>query len=590
MPTSPRLTRSRADPRRAWRVVATAAIVSGASTLALAACHHDRPGAASRSPGAVGGTVVIATAGDAESLVPPLVSGITARQVTDLVFEPLAEIGPGLNTVGDAGFRPRLARSWTWGADSLTIAFAIDPRARFHDDTPVRAADVRFSFNLYRNPATGATDAADLADIDSVTVRDSLTAVFWFRRRAPEQFYSAVSALHILPAARLRGIAPATLATSAFARAPIGSGPFRFASRAPGRQIELVANPAYHLGRPLLDRVVWSVTPDPAAAVARMLTGDADVYEALRPDLLGAMSQRPTLRTLTYPGLYDGYLRFNLCDPDAPRSTALARGDVPTPPHPIFGERALRRALAAALDRRMMVRNVFDTLATVALGPFTRAQLAADTTVIQPVYDPAAAARALDALGWHPSGPDGIRVRNGRRLSFTLIAPTSSQPRVRYAVLIQEQLRRVGVEVHVETLEFVAYLTRMRERRFDAAVDGRLLGPSAQDLWATWTTAAARAPGSANSGGYANPAFDAALDRALAAPTRSAAAPWFHRAYQTIIDDAPAVWLFEPRSILTFERRLRPVEVRPDAWWAGMARWSVTPGEEIARDRIGIGR
>lgn len=565
--------------RGAWTgIVASIAAAVGVSATGLA-CGRAPVGHRSATGG---GTVVIATAGDAESLVPPLVSGVTADQVADLVFEPLAEIGPALNTVGDAGFRPRLARTWRWAADSLSIAFALDPRARFHDGTPVRAADVRFTFQLYRDPATGSPLAADLADIDSVTARDSLTAVFWFRRRSPDQFYAAVYPLRILPAARLRGIAPAALGQSAFARAPVGSGPFRFAARTPGSQIEVVADTNYHLGRPLLDRVVWSVTPDPAAAVARMLTGDADVYEAIRPEQIGAMAHRPTLRTLTYPGLYEGYLRFNLRDPDAPNP-----GTIGAPAHPLFGDRALRRALATALDRRTMVRNVFDTLAVVSLGPFTHVLPTADTTVVQPVYDPAAAARALDALGWRARGPDGVRVRAGRRLSFTLIAPVSSQTRMRYAVLIQEQLRRVGVEVHVETLEFVAYLTRLRERRFDAAVDGRLLAPSARDLWGMWTTAAANAPGGNNTSGYANPAFDAALDRALAAPTRTAAAPWFHRAYQTIVDDAPVVWLFEPRSTLTVERRLRLVEVRPDAWWAGMARWSVAPDQAVARDRVG---
>jgi hypothetical protein len=62
----------------------------------------------------VGGTVVIATGADAETLFPPLAQGLTARQVVDLVFEPLAELGADLNTVGDAGFRPRLARAWRW--------------------------------------------------------------------------------------------------------------------------------------------------------------------------------------------------------------------------------------------------------------------------------------------------------------------------------------------------------------------------------------------------------------------------------------------------------------------------------------------
>jgi peptide/nickel transport system substrate-binding protein len=161
---------------------------------------------------ALGGTVVIATAGDAETLFPPLAVGMTARQVTDLIFEPLAELGEAMNTVGDAGFQPRLARSWTWAADSLAIAFHLDPRARWHDGAPVTAEDVRFTFGVYRDPAVGSPSVGDVAAVDSVTVRDAArTAVFWFSRRSPEQFYVAAARLRILPAHLLARVPSAEL-------------------------------------------------------------------------------------------------------------------------------------------------------------------------------------------------------------------------------------------------------------------------------------------------------------------------------------------------------------------------------------------
>jgi peptide/nickel transport system substrate-binding protein len=113
------------------------------------------PGHAGRAPRAragdagtaeaTGGTVVVATGADAETLFPPLAVGLTARRSPILLFEPLAELGDELNTVGDAGFRPRLARAWTWAPDSLSIAFHLDPRAHWHDGAPVLADDVRFT-------------------------------------------------------------------------------------------------------------------------------------------------------------------------------------------------------------------------------------------------------------------------------------------------------------------------------------------------------------------------------------------------------------------------------------------------------------
>lgn len=102
-----------------------------------------------------GGTLVISTGGDPDILFPPLTSTIPGKIINDLVFDHLAEIGDSLNTVGDAGFEPRLARSWEWARDSLSIAFHLDPAAKWHDGIPVSASDVQFTHRVYsgRPPA-----------------------------------------------------------------------------------------------------------------------------------------------------------------------------------------------------------------------------------------------------------------------------------------------------------------------------------------------------------------------------------------------------------------------------------------------------
>ena len=87
------------------------------------------------------------------------------------------------NTVGDSGFVKQLASGWTWGADSTSITFALNPRARWHDGVRVRSHDVAFSFGVYSNPSLGSMLVSPLADIDSISTPDSLTAVFWFKRR-----------------------------------------------------------------------------------------------------------------------------------------------------------------------------------------------------------------------------------------------------------------------------------------------------------------------------------------------------------------------------------------------------------------------
>jgi peptide/nickel transport system substrate-binding protein len=202
--------------------------------------------------------VVVATPADADQLIPPLVATLQGKQAIDLLFDYLAEPVDSVETIGDAGFRPALARRWTWAPDSLSIAFELDPRARWHDGRPVRAADVRLSFALYTDPAVGSMHARDFDGIDSVTVRDSLTAVVWWRRRTPEQFFQIAYNLAVMPEHLLGGVPRGALATSPFAAHPVGSGRYRFGAWDRSRQLTFAADTANYRGRPRFDRVVWT--------------------------------------------------------------------------------------------------------------------------------------------------------------------------------------------------------------------------------------------------------------------------------------------------------------------------------------------
>jgi peptide/nickel transport system substrate-binding protein len=97
---------------------------------------------------------------------------------------------------------------------------------------------VAFTFAAYTSAAVGAPQASQLRGIDSVTVRDARTAVFWFRARTPHQFFDATYPMQLLPAHRLAGLPLAQLARSPLARTPLGSGPFRFVRWDAGARVD----------------------------------------------------------------------------------------------------------------------------------------------------------------------------------------------------------------------------------------------------------------------------------------------------------------------------------------------------------------
>ena len=534
--------------------------------LCVTACSRNSDASVTQQ----GGTIVISTTGDPGTLFPPLIRTTQGKQISEQIYDYLADVGPEMNTRSEKGFRPQLTDGWRWSSDSLSLAFHINPRARWHDGKRVGAHDVEFTFALNKNPALGGFFLSELANIDSVTVSDSLTAVFWFHQRLPTQFLDAAAQLLILPAHQLERIQVTRLRESA--PSPIGTGRFRL-RRWNKSSVEIVADSSNYRGRAKLDRVIWSFSPDFTTAVTRLFSGDADLSDILRAENLPELRRHPSLRAIILPSTDYIFLQFNLRDP-----TNTAR------PHPLFGDRALRRAIAMSIDRDALVKNVLDTLGLVAVGPTVRAFPTTDPGVAQIKFDPLRGRAILDSLGWSGRDADGIRTRNGRELAFKLLVPVSSMNRIRMAVLLQAQLRSAGIRVDIEQMDYAAFVARQQGRSFEAALGTWHLGASLDGTKQAWTTVGTGKDG-LNFGSYENPIFDAQLDSALLSGPEHARER-FTLAYGTINQDAPAVWLYEPRTVIGIHRRIRIGWMRPDAWWADLGDWHIPPAERLPRDGL----
>jgi peptide/nickel transport system substrate-binding protein len=538
----------------------------------IAACADSTPSPGKGGDG--GGTLVIATNQDPRVVFPPLIVSQQGRQVAESIYDYLAVVGPEMNTIGDAGFRPRLAESWKWSADSLSIAFRIHLKARWHDGSSPRASDVRFTWQVYTHPTLGSSSAESLSDIDSVTVGDSLTAVVWYRRRSAHQFLDATEMM-ILPRHVFANIPMDSLREAGMRLDPVGTGRFRFNRWARESSLEITADTANYRGRPGLDRVIWSVAPDHQTAATKLFGGEADLYSGISPDHVAQVVRNPRLRLVTVTGMSYVFMGFNLRDPKSRQR-----------PHAIFGSRELRRALTMAVDRASIVSSAYDTLATVALGPTVRAFPTTDSTLRQIPFDPQRASAILDSLGWVTKAGEEFRKRGGKELAFEVLVSASSQPRVNMAVLMQEQLRIVGVRMRIGRIENATLRSRFGSRDFEAVMWDWGYGASPDQVRQTWGGGAARSESGLNRGSYESSRFDTYVDSAIAAMNPGDAKRHYTSAYQTIIDDAPAIWLAEPKTVLGLDRRIRTASMRLDAWWIDLGDWFVPKSEQIPRDRI----
>jgi len=545
------------------RIAATTAAV-----LALAACSGDK------SSGNGGGTVLVGMATEPASLFPLLADDETSKAITDVLFEKLAKIDDQTTVFGDAGFKPRLAKSWDWAKDSLSITFHLDPAARFHDGTPVTASDVAYSFRIAKDTLLASQFTPLISNVDSATVVDPTTVKVWYHRRSPTQFYDAVYQVAPVPEHIYGKVPVAEMRNSDVTRKPVGTGRFRFVKWEPGVRVELIADTANAMGRAKLDRVVFMLGQAPTAAAASILAGQLDFFSAFPIDQVGSLDSGNVARSMPYRQNGYGFLGLNMHD----RKT-------PGRPHPILGDVAVRRAIAMGMDRRSMLTNVFKDGTTVTEGPFPAGSVLTDTSVRSPSYDTTGAKAALDAAGWRV-GPKGIRMKNGRPLALEIVVPTSSVPRVRYAELIQEQLNRLGFQVEVARTPPPQFGPRLGSGDYDMILLTFNTDPTVAGLEQFWSSSGEKA--GSNPLHYKTPTVDAALDSASRATTLPEMKRHLAVAYRRIIDDVPAVWLYSAATVAAVHRRVEPAPFPHDGWWGNLADWTIPADKRIDRDRIGL--
>jgi peptide/nickel transport system substrate-binding protein len=484
-------------------------------------------------------------------------SSLGNMELADQLFLRLAELGPTLLTAGDRNFVPILARSWT-RRDSVTLAFDLDPRAKWQDGVPVTARDVVFTFGRARDPAIAPRLADLLRHITSVTAEGERRVVFRFSHPYAEQLYDATFHVAPLPAHLLDSIPAGALSRSSFVTQPVGSGPYRLVRNVPGQFVELAANPEFFLGRPKVDRVIIRVAADADARLNILLSGQADAMDNVPPPLdnLRRVGADSSIRLIPVPSPTVGFLLFNQRD-------RRDRSQL----HPILSDIRMRRAITLGLDRRLMVQAVFGNYGQVPYGPVSPLLWIRHRSPKPALQNLAESRRLLAAAGWNDSDGDGVLDRNGQPLILELILPNTSGIRRQMALLIQEQLRQIGIKLELQSLEFPVWAERHTAGNFDIDFSSTVQDPSPAGLTQAWTC-----NGGTNVAKYCDPRVDSLMDRAVLGkgdPGQNWVA-----ALQQIEADAPAAFLYAPTYVYAVKRRFRDVRISPVSSWILLREWS----------------
>ena len=525
------------------------ALLALAGAAPLTAQSHDRD------------ALVIVTGQQANLPIPTLMEGsanLTANaDVADQLFLRLAELPPDRMTTDERRFVPALAKSWT-RRDSLTLVFELDPRARWHDGQPVTARDVVFTFDRARDTIICPKLSSLLKHVTAVTADGERRVVFRFDRVYAEQFYDATFNVEPIPSHLIPRDASVSKPPKAYLANPVGNGPYRWVRSVPGQFIELAANPDFLLGAPKIKRLFFRTAAETDARINLLLSGEADATDNIAAPLSNVERVRAAsdLRIVPLASPTVGYLLFNQRD----------RSDR-TKPHPILSDINVRRAIAAAIDRRPIVQAVFGQYAEVPYGPASQLLWIRRGAPKPAGPDTVLARRLLAKSGWYDRDGDGIVEKEGHPLELTLSFPLTSEVRKQIALQVQEQLRHAGIKIDLARLEGPVWAQRRSQGDFDIDFSAATQDPTPSGLTQSWSC-----HGGTNVGGYCDPGVDSLLDRAIT--MRSGTASVWQEILRRIEMDQPAVFVYAPAFAYAVNRRFDKAPIRPESSWLLVREWT----------------
>lgn len=452
---------------------------------------------------------------------------LTAEGIHPHLFPPLAK--------GESE-RPFLAEP--------IIHFTLRQGVRWHDGAPFTSADVLFTYHAIIDERVASPQASDFDLVSSVTTPGSYEVVVRYKKPFSPALLSWTQP--VIPAHLLEGVEPAKWADT-FNRHPIGTGPFKFDVWKTNEYIRVVRNPDYFLGSPWLDSVVFRVFPDPLTLRLAFETHQVDFWD-VDPWAVKSFEHDKRFDLLSTSGDKYYYIGWNLR-------------------RPMFQDLRVRQALAQAVNIPQMIKYILYDRGSQSTGPFTSKMWFFDPKVRPLPYDPAAARALLDAAGWKP-GPDGIRMKNGQRLSFTLVTNNGDEIRRDIATLIQDDLKQIGVEVKVEIYEWTVLLKRfVLKGEFDAVVLAWQLGIT-YDHYAVWHSSQTH-PEELNFIHYNNPQVDHLLTDIRQEYSRPKIVKMAGELQQTIYNDQPYLFLFVPEITTVMWKnsyRVRQPGAKPGEW------------------------
>ncbi len=521
--------------------------------------------AADEAPGA--DTLVVAVQSDAESFLSVVSQSAADSAIYGNMFLALTDSKFDCRIIAP----PELAESIEHPEDGLSITYRIRPEAVWSDGTPITAADVVFTYDLVADPAVASPRMPYIEHMKPDArprVIDDRTVRFEFTHAYDRQSQLAHTGLNLLPKHALESVPRGSLRECEFNSNPIVSGPFKIGSWKKGSTLELVPNPAYTgTDKTSLARVIFKVIPEYATRIIELENGSVDLIESFQvlEDVPRIQARKDmTIHRRGYR--FMDYLGWNLRNP-------------------MFQDRSVRQALTMAINREKIIADLLtlpsgERVAVEATSWITPELCDFRDDTIKPLpFDPGRAREMLAAAGWADTNADGLLDKGGKPFRFKLLTNAGNARRAKAVIIIQSNLKAIGVDAQLEQIESNQFFERLRKKDFECALSGWSAGlfVDPTDLWHSDTPEKKH---EFNFCSYSNPRADELIDAGMKAVTVEEQAPIWRELQQVIYDDQPYTFLYWRDELVPLHSRFRNASVNMLAYIDHLSEWEV-PASQV---------
>jgi ABC-type transport system substrate-binding protein len=455
-----------------------------------------------------GGTLTMAISKDITVLHPMIRTSSTDNSVRDLAFEPLLAID------NKGNLYPRLAERWQVSPDGKVYTFYLRQGVKFHDGQEMTAEDAKFSMDWTLDAKNAAFGYERLTKVERVEAPERYVLRVYMK--APSAGFLAsltnIQAFSVIPRGSLQE------AVEKLTSFPPGTGPFKFVQWEPKQRIVFERFDDYWGEKPYLDRVVFQPIPESTVRITALRAGDVDMVERTPYEWVKEIREGKLPGIGIVDATYAGFRTLNFNVPGQP-----------------FENKKLRQAIAHAIDKQEVLHAGYFGFGIPADQKFPKGHTWHVDGLPTIPYDLDKARALLREAGY-----------NGEPIPFVLEQGGEIQAA---ALAIQAQLRKIGVEVRLEGMDYAAYVARQRRGDFGIIVSGGAFDADPSSTYAPdMRCEPDRTRRGSNNPGYCDPAMDALLDRAEVELDPARRKALFKDVLTKLWDDVPEVYIgFVPR-------------------------------------------